>query len=117
MTISQAGIAPPLLQGARDNNSSHSSASRSAARSTPTPPYAAQAADILLDAIARSNGTRPSVTWALLATHLHNGIVGSFAITPTGDTTAGTVTIFRIQHGQPVPLRVITPIRPPCWRT
>ena len=71
--------------------------------------YGAQAAEMLLDAIARSDGTRASVTHALFATHVRNGIVGSFAITPTGDTTAASVAIFRIEHSQPVPLRVITP--------
>lgn len=71
--------------------------------------YAAQATDVLLHAIARSNATRASVTRALLATHLRDGIIGSFSFTPTGDTTAGSVTIIRVEHGQPVPLRVITP--------
>ncbi len=71
--------------------------------------YGAQAADVLLDAIARSNGTRTSVTNQLFATRVRNGIVGSFAFTPSGDTTTGSVTIIRIEHGQPVPLQVITP--------
>jgi hypothetical protein len=29
--------------------------------------------------------------------------------TPTGDTTSGSVTIIRIQHGQGIPVGVITP--------
>ena len=75
----------------------------------PTTAYAAQAADVLLNAIARSNGTRSSVTRALFATHVRNGIIGNFAITPAGDTTAGAVTIIRVEHSQPIPQRVITP--------
>jgi hypothetical protein len=67
------------------------------------------AADVLLNAIARSNGTRASVTKALFATHVHNGIIASFAFTPAGDTTAGSVTIVRLEHGHQVLLRVITP--------
>jgi YVTN family beta-propeller protein len=108
MTVSQAGIAPPLLRGAGKRFVSQFGKQIGGAF-YPYTPYAAQATDVLLDAISRSDGTRTSVTRALLASHRYNGIVGSFAITPTGDTTAGTVTIFRIQHGQPVPVRVITP--------
>jgi DNA-binding SARP family transcriptional activator/ABC-type branched-subunit amino acid transport system substrate-binding protein/streptogramin lyase len=73
----------------------------------PTTAYGAQATDVLLDAIARSNGTRASVTRALFASHVHDGIIGSFAFTSTGDTTVGSVTIIRIEDGQPVPWRVI----------
>ena len=64
---------------------------------------------MLLHAIARSDGTRPSVTRALLGTRVRNGLIGSFAFTPTGDTTAGSVTMTRVEHGRPVPLSVITP--------
>ena len=71
--------------------------------------YGAQAADVMLDAISRSNGTRASVTRALFATRVRNGIIDSFAFTPDGDTTAGSVTIIRIEHSHPVQLRVITP--------
>jgi ABC-type branched-subunit amino acid transport system substrate-binding protein len=65
----------------------------------PTSVYAAQAADVLLDAIGRSNGTRASVLQQLFATQVHNRIIGSFTITPQGDTTARTITIYRITHG------------------
>jgi len=108
MTISQAGIAPPLLRGAGHQFVSQFGKQIGGAF-YPYTPYAAQAADTLLDAIARSDGTRQSVTRALLATHHQNGIVGSFTITPTGDTTTAAVTIFRIQHCQSVPLRIVTP--------
>jgi DNA-binding SARP family transcriptional activator/ABC-type branched-subunit amino acid transport system substrate-binding protein len=71
--------------------------------------YAAQAADILLDAIARSDGTRASVSRQLLRTRVRDGILGDFAITPSGDTTAGAVTILRVQRGKLRPFAVITP--------
>ena len=41
--------------------------------------YAAQAANLLLDAIARSNGTRRSVARAVLATKVRKGLTGTFA--------------------------------------
>jgi ABC-type branched-subunit amino acid transport system substrate-binding protein len=107
MLISQPQIAPSLLRGpgqlfvARFGK-------QIGGTFYPSTAYAAQAADVLLDAIARSNGTRASVTRALFATHVRNGITGSFAFTPSGDTTAGSVTIIRVEHGQPVPVSAIT---------
>jgi branched-chain amino acid transport system substrate-binding protein len=61
---------------------------------------AAQAIDVLLDAIARSDGTRASVTRNLFRTRVSNGILGSFWITPTGDTTLNAVAIYRIIGGE-----------------
>jgi branched-chain amino acid transport system substrate-binding protein len=61
---------------------------------------AAQAIDVLLDAIARSDGTRASVTSNLFTTRISNGILGSFWITGTGDTTLNAVAIYRISHGK-----------------
>jgi DNA-binding SARP family transcriptional activator/ABC-type branched-subunit amino acid transport system substrate-binding protein len=61
---------------------------------------AAQAIDVMLDAIGHSDGSRASVTRNLFATSVSNGILGSFSITPTGDTTLNTVTIYRIIAGK-----------------
>jgi ABC-type branched-subunit amino acid transport system substrate-binding protein/streptogramin lyase/predicted Ser/Thr protein kinase len=61
--------------------------------------YAAQAADVLLDAIARSDGTRRSVTKELLATRVQGGILGSFRFDRNGDTTQQKVTILRPVRG------------------
>jgi branched-chain amino acid transport system substrate-binding protein len=72
---------------------------------------AAQAAQILLDAIARSNGTRASVIAELFKTKVSNGILGSFAIDPNGDTTAAAVTIYKVVHAKPTVYKVITPPR------
>jgi branched-chain amino acid transport system substrate-binding protein len=77
----------------------------------PYPAYAAQAAEVLLDAIARSNGTRASVTKQLFMTSVKNGILGTFSIDRNGDTTAGAITIYRIVRGKPTVLSVITPPR------
>jgi ABC-type branched-subunit amino acid transport system substrate-binding protein len=61
---------------------------------------AAQAIDVLLYAIGRSDGTRASVTRNLFRTRVSNGILGSFWITPTGDTTLNAVAIYRIIGGE-----------------
>ena len=55
-------------------------------------PYAGQAAEVLLAAIAPS-ADRADVTGALLRSRVENGIVGSFTITPTGDPTLGPVSV------------------------
>ena len=70
---------------------------------------AAQATDVLLDAIARSNGTRTSVTARLLTTSVRDGILASFSFTPTGDMTAGAVTVYAWRRGNSEVLTVITP--------
>jgi branched-chain amino acid transport system substrate-binding protein len=57
--------------------------------------YAAQAAEVMLDAIARSDGTRASVTRELMRTRVNGGILGSFRFDRNGDTTQQTVTILR----------------------
>jgi hypothetical protein len=49
------------------------------------------------------------VTRALFRTRVRNGLIGSFSFAPTGDITAGSVTMIRIERGKPVPLRVVAP--------
>jgi DNA-binding SARP family transcriptional activator/ABC-type branched-subunit amino acid transport system substrate-binding protein/streptogramin lyase len=61
--------------------------------------YAAQATELLLAAIARSDGSRASVTRELLGARVSGGILGDFRITPTGDTTAQPITILRAVRG------------------
>ena len=76
-------------------------------------PVAAQAAEVLLDAISHSDGTRSSVTAHLLGDRVHGGILGSFKFDPYGDMTPSPVTITRIEHGRGVADRVIlVPSRP-----
>ena len=53
-----------------------------------TPPYSvyqAQAAQIMLSAIARSNGTRASVVKAMFATRVTNGIIYTVPFDRNGD--------------------------------
>ena len=80
-------------------------------KSTPLPiaAYVAEATNVLLDAIARSNGTRASVTARLMSTKVEDGILGSFSFTPSGDTTAGAVTLYQWRSGGAKTLGVITP--------
>jgi branched-chain amino acid transport system substrate-binding protein len=61
---------------------------------------AAQATDVMLDAIARSDGSRASVTGNLFKTRVSNGILGSFWITPTGESTLNAVAVYQISGGK-----------------
>ncbi len=61
-----------------------------------TATYAAAAAELLLDAIARSDGTRASVNRQLRAAGAARGILGPIRFDENGDLTSGAVTIFRI---------------------
>jgi branched-chain amino acid transport system substrate-binding protein len=69
--------------------------------------YAAQAANLLLDAIARSNGTRRSVGRIVLATKVERGLTGTFAFDANGDATPAAVTIFRVRDGRTEIVRVL----------
>ena len=56
-------------------------------------PYAilgAQAAKVLLDAIAKSDGTRASVIDNVFKTHVENGLIGSFSLNKNGDLSGAT---------------------------
>ena len=71
--------------------------------------YAAQAAEILLDAIAASDGTRQSVVDQVFKTKVADGIMGTFDLDANGDTTAGGVTMYQIKGGKLTTVKVITP--------
>jgi ABC-type branched-subunit amino acid transport system substrate-binding protein len=69
--------------------------------------YGAQAAEILLDAIARSDGTRASVTRELRRTRVEDGILGDIRFDRYGDPVEAPVTIYRVTRGGPVVDRVV----------
>jgi len=73
--------------------------------------YAAQAAQVLLGAIAKSNGTRADATSKLFNLNVTNGVLGNFSINKNGDTTLGTVT-FGQMNGQNA--KLVTLILPPA---
>jgi branched-chain amino acid transport system substrate-binding protein len=60
-----------------------------------TATYGAQAVEIVLDAIARSDGTRPSVTQELRRTTVEDGILGDISFDENGDLAEGPVSFFR----------------------
>jgi branched-chain amino acid transport system substrate-binding protein len=69
--------------------------------------YAAQAAQIVLDAIAKSDGSREQVIANLFKTKVTDGILGSFQITSTGDVSKPTYAFYKIQNGQQTDFKII----------
>jgi ABC-type branched-subunit amino acid transport system substrate-binding protein len=61
----------------------------------------AQSAELVLDAIARSDGTRASVLEELKASRVKDGLLGSFRFDRKGDITPATVPILRITGSTP----------------
>jgi branched-chain amino acid transport system substrate-binding protein len=71
--------------------------------------YGAQAFLVLANAIAKSNGTRASITSHLYSQSFPNGIIGSFKIDSTGDPSLGGVTVDVIKGGAITPVVVVNP--------
>ena len=61
-------------------------------------PEAAQATEVLLDAIARSDGTRASVVDELFATKVETGIRGSFSFDDYGDIDPAPIGVYRFEN-------------------
>jgi len=62
---------------------------------------AAQAAELVLDAVARSDGTRASVLKEIRGAEVRNGILGDFRLDRYGDITPAPVSIFRVTGRTP----------------
>jgi branched-chain amino acid transport system substrate-binding protein len=97
MYVSVAGIPPEKLSGAGKSFVKDFGAQVGTAVN-PYSAYAAQTADVMLTAIANSDGTRASVVENLLKTKVTNGILGTFSINKNGDTTNNPVTVY-VQTG------------------
>jgi branched-chain amino acid transport system substrate-binding protein len=75
-------------------------------------PEAAQATEVLLDAIARSDGSRASVVKEVFATKVEGGILGSFSFDRYGDIVPRPVAVYRIEKGEIVAHDIVrTPTR------
>jgi DNA-binding SARP family transcriptional activator/ABC-type branched-subunit amino acid transport system substrate-binding protein len=71
-------------------------------------PYAAQATEVVLAAIARSDGTRGSVLEELRRTQVKDGILGSFRFDRNGDMTLNLIPVFRMTSSPGIPDRPFT---------
>jgi branched-chain amino acid transport system substrate-binding protein len=110
MYISQPGI--PIDQLAGKGKEWVNSFEQDTGKKTVDPytAYAAQAAEVLLDAIDRAGGAdRAKISEELFNTDVKDGILGNFKIDENGDTTLGTVTFFQVKNGEPSFVKTITP--------
>jgi branched-chain amino acid transport system substrate-binding protein len=62
--------------------------------------HTAQAAEVLLGAIAASDGSRADVTRRVLATRVDGGLLGDFEFDRYGDTTLNAIGVYRIEEGR-----------------
>ena len=107
MRIAVAGVPPEALPPAGKAFLRDFGKPAFAARQGYGAPEAAQAAEVLLDAIGRSDGSRASVVEELFRTRVKDGILGSFSFDRNGDITPSAVGFFRVEHGKVVVDRVV----------
>jgi branched-chain amino acid transport system substrate-binding protein len=108
MTVSVSGLPNSALKGAGKTFLSQF-AKVVNKQADPYSVYAAQAAEIMYQAIAKSDGTRAAVATNLFKTNIKNGILGTFRINANGDTTSNPVTVYKIVNGKSTTFKVITP--------
>jgi hypothetical protein len=114
MYISSAGVPTASLTGAaKDFADKFTAQVLGTEEMQPYTIYALQAAQVLLDAIAHSDGTRKDVIAKVFATSVTNGVLGTFTISATGDplNASGAVTAFTFYLGADhlVVANVLTP--------
>jgi branched-chain amino acid transport system substrate-binding protein len=108
MTVSVAGL-PNEQLGATGKKLVADFKAANGSELDPYSVYAAQSAEVLLQAISRSDGSRASIASELFNTKVENGILGSFEINENGDTTSNPVTVYQIKNGKSTTNAVITP--------
>jgi branched-chain amino acid transport system substrate-binding protein len=107
-TVSVAGLPNSALKGA---GKTFVQAFTKADHQPPDPysVYAAQAADVVLAAIAASNGTRADIAKQLFKVNLKGSILGNVSFNANGDVTSNPVTIYKVVGGKSTTYRVIVP--------
>jgi YVTN family beta-propeller protein len=101
LRVSFAGYAPETLPRAGRDLLARVGKRRAPHDVDASAAYAAEAANLLIDAIGRSDGTRASVMRALLATHVRQSLVGPIGFDANGDSTPAPITIYRIEATVP----------------
>lgn len=106
---SVAGVPPDQLTGAGKTFVSTFDSTYSPDALDPYTPYAAAAAEVLLNAIQASNGTRADIAKHLFGVSVTNSVLGNFAIDQNGDTNQGSMTIDVAKGGKLQTYNVLTP--------
>jgi branched-chain amino acid transport system substrate-binding protein len=107
-TVSVAGLPNTALKGA---GKAFVAAFTKADHQPPDPysVYAAQAAEVLIQAIKQSNGTRADVAKQMFKVRLAASILGNVGFNTNGDVTSNPVTIYKVVGGKTTTYKVITP--------
>jgi branched-chain amino acid transport system substrate-binding protein len=108
MYITQPGLPADQLKGEGKKFVDEFSAEIGTAPN-PYTAYAAQAAVVLLDSIADSDGSRGQVSEGLFNRDFKDSILGDFKIDENGDTTLGIVSVYQIKNQKETFVKTITP--------
>jgi hypothetical protein len=65
--------------------------------------------DVMLGAIAKGGGQRATTTKGIFGLSITNGIIGSFTINATGDTSLGTITVYKQAGKKLIPQKTLVP--------
>ena len=106
-TISVAGLPNSALKGA--GKQFVTGFTKAVGVPDPYSVYAAQAALVMLQAIAQSNGTRADVTKQVFKVDLKNSILGNVSFNSNGDVTSNPVTIYKVKGNAAPTFKVIVP--------
>jgi branched-chain amino acid transport system substrate-binding protein len=106
-TISVAGLPNSALKGA--GKTFISGFTKAVGVPDPYAVYAAQATEVMVQAIAQSNGTRADVTKQLFKINLKNSILGNVSFNSNGDVTSNPVTIYKVAGNTAPTYKVIVP--------
>ena len=80
-----------------------------ASKVNPYSNYGATATIVLLDAIAKSGGTRGTVTSHIYGSSFTNTPIGNFALNANGDTNAGVISIYKVNGNNAPFFKLISP--------
>jgi branched-chain amino acid transport system substrate-binding protein len=107
-TVSVAGLPNTALKGA---GKAFVAAFTKADGRAPDPysVYAAQAVEVLVQAIKQSNGTRADVAKQMFKVRLAASILGNVGFNSNGDVTSNPVTIYKVVGGKTTTYKVIVP--------
>jgi branched-chain amino acid transport system substrate-binding protein len=108
MYISVAGQSPKSLKGV---GAAFVKAFGKQIGATPNPyaQYGAQAMDIALTAISRGGGQRAATTKIVFGLTVTNGILGTFTINSSGDTSLTPITVYKQAGKNLVPQKTLVP--------
>jgi len=106
-TISVAGLPNSALKGA--GKAFVTNFTKAVGVPDPYSVYAAQATEVMVQAIAQSNGSRSDVTKQMFKVLLRNSILGTLSFNSNGDVTSNPVTIYQVKGNSAPTLKVIVP--------